>query len=295
MGRVSEGPKRERFGFIAEHHPDFGIRYLCRKLNVSPQGYYRWANRVETCKEVSDRDLLKRIKSIYEYHNGNYGSPRICAELKFQGEVVNHKRVERLMREAGLVGKAGRIYRRKPAPGNSCIKVPNLKRELGSPSGINKQWAGDVTYLKVNGEMKYLAVIMDLYSRKIIGWELSENRTVDLTLSALNKALRSRTVEKGLIFHSDRGSEYGAHVYQARLRAAGIEPSMNRPGCMNDNVHVETFFQTMKTESFKQIEFDTFHELRMTLSWYMDSYYNIDRRHSAIGFQSPDEYERMAA
>ena len=191
MGRVSEGSKAERFGFIAKNHSDFGIRYLCQKLNVSPQGYYKWANRSETEKEVRDQHLLKKIADIYKRHNGNYGSPRICAELKAQGEKVNHKRVERLMRDAGLVGKAGRIYRRRPLPENPCIKVPNLRRLQGKPSGPNKQWVGDVTYLKVNGQWQYLAVVMDLYSRKIVGWELSGNRTVGLTLSALNKALRS--------------------------------------------------------------------------------------------------------
>ena len=238
---------------------------------------------------------MQKIKKIFVEHDGNYGSPRIYAELRRQGESVNHKRVERLMREHGFVGKAGRIYRRKPLPENPCIKVPNIQREKGRPTKPNQQWAGDVTYLKVNGAWQYLAVIMDLYSRKIVGWELSESRSVALTLSALNKAAVYRQIEEGLVFHSDRGSEYGANVYQNQLNKLGILPSMNRPGCMNDNVYVESFFQTLKTECFKRVEFESAQELRMTLAWYMDDYYNSIRLHGSLGFKVPNEYERMSA
>jgi transposase InsO family protein len=238
---------------------------------------------------------MEKIGEIYMQHDGNYGSPRLHADLRTQGIMINRKRVERLMREAGLVGKAGRLYRKKPLPENPCINVPNLKREEGEPTRPNQQWAGDVTYLKIHGVWQYLAVIIDLYSRKVIGWELSGTRTVALTLAALEKAISSRKIEKGLIFHSDRGSEYGAHVYQARLKQLGIRPSMNRPGYMNDNVFVESFFQSLKTESFTGIEFDSVHELRTTLTWYLEDYYNRIRIHGSLGFKSPCEYEKMAA
>ncbi|MCU7808343.1 MAG: IS3 family transposase [Candidatus Thiodiazotropha sp. (ex Semelilucina semeliformis)] len=192
MGRVSEGTKAERFGFIADHHSSFGIRYLCRQLGVSSQGYYKWANRSQSTRDMENDRVVQKIEEIFIKHDGNYGSPRVHAELRRQREAINHKRVERLMREFGFVGKAGRIYRRKPIPENPCIKVPNIKRERGQPTRANQQWAGDVTYLKVNGAWQYLAVIIDLYSRKVIGWELSASRTVALTLSALNKATASR-------------------------------------------------------------------------------------------------------
>jgi putative transposase len=295
VGRVSEGTKAERFGFIAEHQMQFGVRYLCRKLSVSSQGYYQWISRTETARDIENRRVMEKIEEIYIQHKGNYGSPRVCEELKAQGYVINHKRVERLMREAGLVGKAGRIYRRKPLPENPCIQVPNLKREEGEPSRPNQQWAGDVTYLKIHGVWQYLAVIIDLYSRKVIGWELSSTRTVALTLVALEKAIKSRQIKKGLIFHSDRGSEYGAHAYQERLEQLGIRPSMNRPGYMNDNVFVETFFQTLKTESFKGIEFKSVDDLKTTLAWYLEDYYNRIRLHGSLGFKSPSEYEKMVA
>lgn len=295
MGKVSEGTKTERFGFIADNHSDFGVRYLCQQLNVSTQGYYKWINRCVTSQDVENTRVMKLIRNIFNQHDGNYGSPRICTELKAQGEVINHKRVEKLMRDAGLIGKAGRIYRRKPLPENPCIQVPNLQRIKGMPLKPNEQWAGDVTYLKINGKWQYLAVVMDLYSRKIVGWELSASRTVALTLSALNKAVIGKVLEKDIIFHSDRGSEYGAHVYHKRLKSLGISPSMNRPGFMNDNVYVESFFQTLKTETFKGIEFKSVSELRMTLCWYMNDYYNTIRRHGSLGYISPNDYERMAA
>lgn len=238
--------------------------------------------------------MMEKIEEIFNQHDGNYGSPRIYSELRSQGIIINHKRVERLMKEAGLVGKAGRIYRRKPLSKNTCISVPNLKREAGEPVNRNQQWAGDVTYLKIKGVWLYLAVVIDLFSRKVIGWELSKTRTVALTLAALNKAVSNRKVEKGLIFHSDRGSEYGAHLYQAQLKQFGIRPSMNRAGYMNDNVFVESFFQTLKTESFTGIEFSSVSELRMTLTWYLEDYYNSIRLHGSLGFKSPEEYEKMA-
>ena len=295
MGQVSEGKKSERFKFIDEHQARFGIRYLCKKMNVSFQGYYQWCHRKPSSRDLENAHLTEKIIRLYEKHKGNYGSPRIVAELKAEGVHVNHKRVARLMKEASLVGKAGRIYRRKPLPENSCIKVPNKQREKGFPKKPNQQWVGDVTYLKVKGQWRYLAVILDLCSRKVIGWELSNSRTSELTLSALNKAARFRRRTKGMIFHSDRGSEYGAHAYRDRLTELDIEPSMNRPGYMNDNVYVESFFQSMKTECYKGVEFESDEQLRSTLNWYLGRYYNRDRRHSALGFISPTKYETMSA
>ena len=199
------------------------------------------------------------------------------------------------MRDMGLVGKVAILYRRKALPKNSCITVGNQRRHLPAPTAINQQWAGDVTYLKVDGRWSYLAVILDLCSRRIVGWELSESRTTDLTVSALRKALLHRDVKRGMLFHSDRGAEYGAHHFQKELERAGIRPSMNRPGHMTDNAHVESFFRTMKTESFHGMHFGSVSELRMTLACYIDDYYNTERLHSSLGYSNPDDYERIAA
>jgi len=295
VGQVSEGSKAARFGFIAEHRAVFGIRYLCEQLNVSSQGFYKWQDRKDSVRYLENQRIAKRIKQLFFEHDGNYGSPRIDAALREQGERVNHKRVERLMRDMGLVGKVSRLYRSKPLAKNPCITVENLRREELHPISINQQWAGDVTYLKVNGHWSYLAVILDLYSRRIVGWELSQTRTAELTVAALRKALLHRDVKPGMIFHSDRGAEYGSHYFQDELKRAGIRPSMNRPKHMTDNAHVESFFRTMKTESFHGLEFESTCQLRMTLACYIDDYYNTKRLHSSLGFKIPHTYENMAA
>lgn len=295
MGRVSEGSKTARFGFIAEHGAVFGIRYLCARLNVSVAGFYRWQNRGETKRTTANRRLAERIKTLFCEHDGNYGSPRIHAELRREGEIVNRKRVERLMRLMSLVGKVSRLYRRKPLPVNPCIMVGNQIYQEPAPRAVNEQWAGDVTYLKVNGEWSYLAVIIDLYSRSIVGWELGQSRTADLTVSALKKALIHRQIKPGLLFHSDRGAEYGSYLFQAELASAGIKPSMNRPRHMTDNAYVESFFKSMKTETFHGLEFESVTQLRVTLAGYIDTYYNKRRLHSSLGYKTPNEYESKAA
>lgn len=295
MGQVSEGSKESRFGFIADNADLFGIRYLCGKLDVSPAGFYKWQRRLESTHAKANRELSEAIQQLYREHDGNYGSPRIHAALREQGKHVNHKRVARLMRDMGLVGKVSKLYRRKPLAENSCITVGNQKRLEALPTSVNQQWAGDITYLKVNDQWLYLAVIIDLYSRSIVGWELSKYRTSEVTVSALRKALLNRDVRPGMIFHSDRGAEYGAHLFQDELKRAGIKPSMNRPKHMTDNAHVESFFKTMKTESFKGLSFESIDQLRKTLSNYIDNYYNTKRHHSSLGYTSPHGYERMAA
>lgn len=295
MGTVSEGSKEERFRFIADHRYNFGVRYLCRHLHVSPAGFYKWLNRPVSAHSTANAELIVEIREIFERHNGNYGSPRIHRELVDQGRVVNHKRVARIMREERLVGKAAKLYRRKALPANTCITVENLRYNIPPPSAPNEQWVGDVTYLKVKGEWLYLSVILDLYSRKVIGWSLGDNRTTDLTLKSLDMALGTRQFEPGLIFHSDKGAEYGAHVFQNKLRSVDIRPSMNRRKTMTDNIHVESFFRTFKTESFHGEVFENETQLYDMTKWYLEDYYNCQRMHTSLGFKSPVHYERMAA
>lgn len=295
MATVSSGSKTERFGFINSFGSNLGVRYLCDWLGVSPAGFYKWRKRGESLRDKENRDLTQRIEKIFFVHKANYGSPRVHAALREAGVAVSRKRVERLMREAGLVGKAGRIYRRKALPEKFYTKMPNLKKDMPEPTDVDQQWVGDLTYLKVAGQWRYLAVVMDLYSRRILGWTLGENKTAELTRSALQKALRHRTVKPGLIFHTDRGSEYGAYLIQDELKRVGILSSMNRPKYVTDNAHMESFFQSMKTECIHEVSFTTERELRATLSWYLDRYYNNQRHHSSIGYTSPEKYERMVA
>lgn len=294
MARVSSGSKTERFGFISRFGSDLGVGYLCEWLNVSPSGFYKWRRRVETTRDRENRALAKEIEAVFFASNTNYGSPRVHAALRAKGILINRKRVERIMREMGLVGKAGRLYRRKALPEKFYTKMPNLKKNMAKPLATDEQWVGDLTYLKVAGQWRYLAVVMDLYSRRILGWRLGEHKSAELTRSALRMALRHRTVKAGLIFHTDRGSEYGAYLIQDELKRAGIRSSMNRPKYVTDNAHMESFFQSMKTECIHGMSFKSERELRKTLSNYLD-HYNRNRIHTSIGYTSPMNYEKMVA
>lgn len=295
MATVSSGNKAERFGFIDRFGSELGVRYLCAWLNVSPGGFYKWQSRGLSRRAKENLELLKKIRRIFKDSRGAYGSPRVHAQLLREGEQVSRGRVERLMRKAGLVGKAALVYRRKALVKPFYTSLPNLRLDRPKPQGINEQWVGDVTYLKVSGEWRYLAVVMDLYSRRIVGWKLSKYRTAEITREALRQALETREVEPGLIFHTDRGVEYGAWLIQDELKKYGHYSSMNRAGSVTDNAHMESFFRSMKTETTKGVEFKTESDLRLALSSYIDEFYNIERLHSGLGYKTPIECDRMAA
>ena len=295
MAWVSSRTKAERFGFIDRFRSGLGVRYLCDWLNVSWQGYYKWRDRGLCAREIKNRELLVKIKRVFDESGTTYGSPRVHAQLEREGEKVSRGRVERLMQKANLVGKAARIYRRKPAAKALYYSLPNLRLDIPKPDNVGQQWVGDVTYLKVAGQWRYLAVVMDLYSRKVIGWKLSKHRTAEVTRAALRQALSHAKVSRGIIFHTDRGAEYGAWLLRDELKKHGMLSSMNRAESVTDNAHMESFFRSLKTEKTKGVEFKTEHDLRMALACYIDCFYNTKRLHSSLGFKTPIEYERMVA
>ena len=262
---------------------------------MSPSGYYAWINRAESKRQAEDRTLLKTIKRIYKQCFGIYGSPRIHRELRKMGINVGRKRVERLMRDAGLVGRAARIHRRQPGLHRFYTMHKNHRVDIAAPNSIDEQWVADLSYINVNKQWCYLAIVMDLYSRRVIGWSLGRYKNAELTVAALRNALKHRSPKQGLIFHTDRGSEYGAELVQVELRRHGITASMNRPGICTDNAHMESFFNSLKTEKLKGIVFKSEHELRMTLNQYINHFYNTRRLHSGIDYMTPVEYETMAA
>lgn len=295
MATVPGGSKEERFGLIARYGTELGVSYLCEWLGVSRAGYYSWRNRPLSPRAIENRSLLDQITRIHEDSDTSYGSPRVYKQLLREGVEISCGRVERLMSKAGLVGKAARIYRRHALTKAFYNSLPNLRLERGMPEGINEQWVGDVTYLKLAGQWRYLAVVMDLYSRRIIGWQLSKYRTAEVTREALRQAISTRHISPGLIFHTDRGAEYGAWLIQDELKNHGILPSMNRAESVVDNAHMESFFRSMKTEVIHGVEFSSEHELRMVIARYVDCFYNEQRLHSGLGYIPPTECERMAA
>lgn len=229
------------------------------------------------------------IEKVFGEVDGIYGSPKIHARLKQDGEVVGKNRVARLMREENLKARCARIYRNNTKHDRFYASIGNKIRKIDATRS-NQVWVGDVTYLKVNKEWRYLAVIMDLFSRKIVGWSLSVKRDVTLTLTAFKRAAQKRLTQTGMYFHSDRGSEYVALKYQNWLKKNNVIQSMNRQGVMNDNAEMESFFHQFKAERLHRNEYTTEKELRAVIIEYI-GFYNQKRIHSSLGYLSPNQYE----
>lgn len=260
---------------------------------MSRGGYYAWRHRARSAHDERDRELMHRIRAIYAASDAAYGSPRICRALVDAGEAVSRKRVARLMREAGLRARAAKRTRSNPATATLFFGIPN--RILNCRVHATDQvWTADITYLKLGERWRYLAVVLDRWSRRIVGWALGAHKDVALTLRALNRAVGARRPSARLVFHSDRGSEYGAYELRTRLAALGIRQSMNRPGEPTDNAHMESFFHSMKTEGIHGRTFTTDHELRLAVARYI-AFYNQRRMHSALDYRTPVDYERAAA
>lgn len=266
---------------------------LCALYGVTRVGYYAWRHRGESARRGQDRGLLSRIQTLFETSRGTYGSPRIHQALRAGGTRVSRRRVERLMREAGLRARAATLYRAIPGLHAFFTSIPN--RQLARlPTGPDQVWVGDITYLKVGGTWRYLAVVMDRYSRRIIGWSLGRQKDARLTLAALNHAVVNRRPRPGLIFHTDRGIEYAAYAFRTRLAALGFVQSMNRPRQMTDNAHVESFFHSMKIDVVHGTHFGSPDEVVPLLRRYFP-YYNRVRLHSGLGYRCPVDYEALGA
>jgi len=259
---------------------------------VSRAGYYAWRHRSPSLHQRRDERLLGRIRAVFEASEGTYGSPRVHAALQSAGLRVGCKRVARLMREAVLVARSARIYRRTPGTRRFFAAIPNRVLEL-TTTAPGQVWVGDVTYLRSAGRWRYLAVVLDRHSRRVLGWTLGRTRDLTLTSEALNRACRRRRCPPGLIFHSDRGVEYSAYAFRTRLAALGITQSMKRPRELNDNAFVESFFHSLKADVIHRITFDDDRTLNAVLRRYVRRY-NRTRLHSSLGYRSPIDYENAA-
>ena len=267
---------------------------LCRTYKVTRSGYYGWRQRRRSRRNTQNQQLSARIAAIYDASYGTYGSPRIHWALKAEGVRVGQKRVANLMRRMELKGRCGKIYRsqRRVSVNRFFNGIPNRSLERVA-SGPNQVWVGDITYLRAGGQWRYLAVVMDKYSRRILSWSLSARKDAWLTLRALNRAVARRRPATGLIFHSDRGIEYGAFVMRRRLAQLGIVQSMNRPEAkMTDNALMESFFHSMKAEGVHGRTFPDQQRLDQHVNRYMP-FYNNQRMHSALGYVSPIVFEQQ--
>jgi putative transposase len=265
---------------------------MCALYQVTRAGYYAWRRRGDSARRQRDRTLLDAIRALFARSNGTYGSPRIHRALRAVGVRVSRRRVGRLMREAGLCARTARLYRRIPGLHRFFTSLPNrqLDRLATAPDQV---WVGDITYLKVGGTWRYLAVVMDRYSRRVLGWSLSATKDAHLTLAAFNRAVFHRRPRPGVIFHSDRGVEYAAYAFRDRLATLGFVQSMNRPREITDNAHMESFFHSMKSDAVHGVAFGHEGELARLLRSYIP-FYNRVRLHSAIGYASPVTFEARA-
>ena len=268
---------------------------MCDWLDVTRGGFYAWEKREVPKRFHEDQELLKRITKLYWQSRGRYGSPRIFKKLVKQGVKVGRKRIERLMRETGLKGRVVRVTRRQPGLKRFKARGENLLLKMSKPTAINQVWVADVTYLKVSGKWQYLATVMDLYSRRILGWSLSSTRTTELTRSALTYALKKRGYPRGVLFHTDHGNEYTGGEFQKLLKDNEFRHSMNRPGHCTDNAFMESFFHSLKAELIRGVTWSKVAELRRALSTYINRFYNTVRLHSGLDYESPIEYEQLAA
>jgi putative transposase len=262
-------------------------------LDVSPSGYYAWRGRAPSAREMANRELMVKIKTVFQESDETYGSPRVYHALKAQGVACSENRVARLMRLRGLRARQVRRFRATTKRNKAHRAAPNrLKRDFtaGRP---NQKWLADITYIPTQEGWLYLAVILDLFSRRIVGWAMSERMTSDLTLRALRMAIRRRQPGPGLIHHSDQGSQYTDKKYQALLRAHGIQASMNGVGSWYDNAPVESFFGTLKSERVHHYPYQTRDEASPDLFYYIEGFYNRRRLHSSLGYLSPEAYEEL--
>ena len=266
---------------------------LCALYGVTRAGYYAWRRRPVSRHAAQDRELERRIQRVFHQHRGTYGSPRIQHVLHAEGYAVSRRRVARLMRRAGLRARVVRIYRANPRLHRFFGQHPN-RLWAGGATRPDQIWVGDITYLPVGGRWRFLAVVLDQCSRRVLAWRLGRMRDARLTRGVLDAAVRRRRPRAGLIFHSDRGSEYAGHAFRDRLRALGIRQSATRGGTPGDNAHMESFFHSLKAELLHGAHFQTERVLRLALRGYF-RYYNYRRLHSALEYRAPADYEARVA
>ena len=284
-----------RYRAIQEHDRRYPIRLMCRALAVSAAGYYAWRARPESSRSVSARTVLSSIRVIHRESRETYGSPSIWDALVKQGHRIGEHRVARLMRQDGIRAKTVKKWRATTQSQHRFpVAVNTLNRQFTIPAP-NRVWAGDLTYVWTTEGWLYLAVILDLYSRLVIGWAMGARLTVDLAERALTMALANRTPTAGLLHHSDRGSQYAATSYQRLLSEHGITTSMSRTGNCWDNACVESFFGTLKRELVYHRHYATREDAKQDIFEYIEVFYNRKRRHSTLGYDSPAEYEARTA
>jgi transposase InsO family protein len=281
----------QKYTFVATHANTYPVTLLCRVLGLARSGYYAWRKHPTSSRTQQDAKLTKEIQTVFDESRKRYGSPRVHAALQAQGIRCSKKRVARLMRMARLVARVRRRCTRTTDSRHDQPIAPNLLARQFQVSAPNHVWVADITYLPTREGWLYLAAILDVYARRVIGWSMAATLERSLVVHALRHALDRREVRAGLLHHSDRGSQYASGEYQALLDTAGIKPSMSRKGNCWDNAVMESFFASLKIEIGVEV-FDSHAHARRCVFDYIERFYNRQRRHSTLAYLTPVDYEQ---
>jgi putative transposase len=284
-----------RFAFIHAEKARLPTTRLCAALGVCRSGYYAWTSRPPSRRAVTDAKLIPVIRACHARSRATYGSPRILRDLRALDYRVARKRVARLMRQEGLSARPPRRYRATTDSGHTLPVAPNVVARHFHAAGPNRVWVSDMTYVWTWEGWLFLAAIVDIFSRRVVGWAIADHLRTELPLEALGMALGIRQPQEGLVHHSDRGCQYASALYRSELSARGIVCSMSRVGDCWDNAVAESFFATLKTELIYRRPWPTKQEARAAIHDYIGAFYNPHRRHSSIGYLSPMDYERQHA
>jgi putative transposase len=280
-----------KYRFIDQYSSAYGVERMCRVLGVSRSGYYGWRKKPESKRYKENEKLLMYIKESYRNSNRTYGSPRILQDLRAEGFMCGKNRIARLMRDNSIVAKTKRKYKATTNSKHNLPVAPNLLNQEFSASGPNKVWVSDITYIPTLEGWLYLAVIIDVFSRQVVGWAMSKRQTTALVTKALYQAIGRRRPPLDCIYHSDRGVQYASKDFRDVLKQYGFIQSMSRKGNCYDNAVAESFFHTLKTEHVYWHRYTTRAEGRQSIFEYIEMFYNRQRRHSALGYRSPISFE----
>jgi putative transposase len=283
-----------RFKFIESHRLEFPIRILCRVLQVSPSGFYAWSTRLPSNRSLEDARLWSEIEKIHDASHAIYGYRRVYEALLALEIKASLRRVARLMRTHNRRGRQFRRYVVTTKPGKRLPHVPDLVSRQFTAGHTNQLWVSDITYVRTGQGWLYLAVVLDLYARRVVGWSMQPRLTQELTNQALKMALAHRQHAPGLIHHSDRGSQYTSNDYQSLLGSCQIRPSFGRVGSCFDNAAMESFFGSLKSEWLYHQRFETRQHAMSSIFYYIEVFYNRQRLHSANGYRSPVDSEFLS-
>jgi putative transposase len=282
-----------KYGFMKWHKNEFSIERMSEVFKVSRSGYYAYAKRTPSHQKLENERLLLKIKASHKQSRQTYGSVRIVKDLRENGETCSRKRVARLMKQAGIKAKMQKRFKVTTKANSSAIPAPNLLQQDFSAQTLNQRWVADFTYVSTKEGWLYVATVMDLFSRRIVGLSMSERMKDDLVITALQQAFIHRQPDAGLVHHSDRGSQYTSQDFQNLLTTHGMIASMSGTGNCYDNAAMESFYHTLKTEHIYFEHYETREQAKQSIFEYIEVFYNRQRRHSTLGYVSPMIFEKQ--